>query len=534
MEKIRSAGQDQGKPCQPRSVSENPVVGPRASGLVTDKDGEAGDIGANRRCSRTQSSRKTSRSKPDRILPQVPNTTRRKFLGGIVAGAGFAIVPRHVLGGQGYVTPSDRITLGLIGLGGQGHVNLFNFLKMNDVQVSAVCDVNREGGGYISWEWMQGTGRKVGGREPARRLVDEQYAQQRGTGTYRGCRAYADYRELLAKEDVDAVMVATPDHTHAMIVMAALKQGKHVYCEKPLAYTVHEARTLAEAARQAKVATQLGNHGQATEKARLTQEIILDGAIGHVREVHIDQGRRFWDPPTWGGRPPEAPPLPEGLDWDAWLGPAPARPFHPAYHPWRWRDWRDFGTSPLGDMGCHVLSTAFKALKLRHPSSVEATCTEIGPEIYPRSFKVSYEFPARGDMPPVTLVWYDEGYTPPRPKALEPGRRLMSPIYIGDGGTLIDDLLIPESRRKAYGKAPRVLPRSPGQYREWIDACRGGAPAGSDFVNHSGLLTETPLLGNIAIRTGKKLQWDGPNLRFTNDDTSNQYLHRTYREGWSL
>ena len=461
-------------------------------------------------------------------------TSRRKFLGGLAAGATFTIVPRIVLGGKGHVPPSEKTTLALIGMGGQGHVNLFNFLQLDEVQVVAVCDVNREGGGYISWNWMQGKEHKLGGREPARRLVDEHYAKQKGVGKYQGCQAYGNFRELLEQEDVDAVMVATPDHTHAVIVMAALKRGKHVYCEKPLAYSVHETRQITEAARRAKVATQLGNHGQASEKARLVQEFILDGAIGAVHEVHIALGPRFWDPPARGSRPPETPRVPDGLDWDLWLGPAPERPYHPAYHPWRWRDWRDFGTGPLGDMGCHILSTVFKALKLQHPVSVEATCTEIGPEVHPRDFKVHYEFPARDGMPPMTITWHDSGFIPPRPEDLEPGRRISSPIYIGDKGTLMDHLLIPESKRKAYGSPPKVLPRSPGQYQEWIDACRGGAPAGSDFVKHSGLLTETPLLGNIAMRFGKKLNWDGTNLRFTNDEKANQYLERKYRDGWLL
>jgi len=461
-------------------------------------------------------------------------TSRRKFLRGLAAGATFTIVPRIVLGGKGHVPPSEKTTLALIGMGGQGHMNLFNFLQLDDVQVVAVCDVNREGGGYISWNWMQGKERKLGGREPARHLVDEHYAKQKGVGKYQGCQAYGNFRELLEQEDVDGVMVATPDHTHAVIVMAALKRGKHVYCEKPLAYSVHETRQITEAARRAKVATQLGNHGQASEKARLVQEFILDGAIGAVREVHIVLGPRFWGAPARGSRPAETPPVPDGLDWDLWLGPAPERPYHPAYHPWRWRDWRDFGTGPLGDMGCHILSTVFKSLKLRHPISIEATCTEIGPEVYPRDFEVHYEFPARDGMPPVTITWHDSGFTPPRPKDLEPGRRISSPIYIGDKGTLMDHLLIPESKRKAYGTPPKVLPRSPGQYQEWIDACRGGAPAGSDFVKHSGLLTETPLLGNIAMRFGKKLLWDGPNLRFRNDEKANQYLEREYRDGWVL
>jgi predicted dehydrogenase len=456
--------------------------------------------------------------------------SRRRFLGSMGAAAAFTLVPRAVLGGEGQTAPSDKTTLACIGLGGQGHVDLYNFLQIDQVQVAAVCDVNRQGGGYISWDWMQGKDQKLGGREPARRLVDEHYAKLKGVGEYKACRAYADYRELLEREDADAVVIATPDHTHAVVTMAALAKRKHVYCEKPLAYTVKETRQVTEAARRAGVATQLGNQGQATEEARLTQEIILDGAIGAVRQVHVVLGSRFWDPPAGAGRPTETPPVPEGLDWDLWLGPAPSRPYHPAYHPWRWRDWWDFGTGPLGDMGCHILSTVFKALKLQYPVSVEATCPQIGPEVYPRSFKVQYEFPAREGMPPVTLTWHDSGFTPPRPEDLEPGRSIQSPIYVGDKGTMMNYLLIPETKRKAYGPAPKVLPRSPGQYHEWVNACRGGAPAGSDFIKHSGLLTETPLLGNIAMRVGKKLLWDGPNMKITNDPAANQFLHREYRK----
>ncbi|OHB78414.1 MAG: hypothetical protein A2Z25_22875 [Planctomycetes bacterium RBG_16_55_9] len=459
---------------------------------------------------------------------------RRRFLRATLGASAFVVLPRSVMGGSGRVTPGRKTTLACIGLGGQGHIDLFNLLQFDELQVVAVCDVHREGGGYLSWDWMEGKDRRLGGREPARRKVNEHYAAKKNAGTYRGCNAYADYRELLEREDVDAVVVATPDHAHAVVTMAAIKLGKHVYCEKPLTYSVREARSVTEAARKAKVATQLGNQGQATEEARLVQEFILDGAIGPVHEVHVALGKRFWDPPAWGSRPPERPPVPEGLDWNLWLGPAPSRPYHPAYHPWRWRDWRDFGTSPLGDMGCHILSTVFKALKLTHPISVEAECVELGPEVHPRRFRVRYEFPARDGMPPVALAWYDEGFEPPRPKGLEPGRGVSGVIYVGEQGTLMGHRLVPESRMKSYGRPPKVLARSPGQYKEWIDACRGGQPAGSDFVTHSGLLTETPLLGNIAMRAGKKLAWDGPNMKFTNDPSANQYLHRKYRDGWTL
>ncbi len=460
--------------------------------------------------------------------------SRRSFLGGLSAATAFTIVPRHVLGGEGHVAPSDKTTLAGIGVGGQGLQNIQAFLEFPEVQVVAVCDVHRESGGYLSWNWTQGKEQRTAGREPARRLVEEHYAQEKNAGKYQGCRAYSDFRELLAKEDVDAVMVATPDHTHAVITMAALKKGKHVYCEKPLTYSVYEARQVAEAARKAGVATQLGNQGQASEEARLTCEFIWDGAIGGVHEVQVWSGPRFWAWPAWDGRPPETPPVPDGLDWDLWLGPAPERPYHPAYHPWVWRNWWDFGTGLLGDLGCHKLSTVFKALKLGHPTSIEASSTKINPETYPLGVIARFEVPARGDLPPVTLHWHDGGLKPPYPKDLEPNRGMADVTYLGDKGTLMGHRIIPESKMKAYGKPPQRLPRSVGHYKEWVDACRGGPPAGANFVDHAGLLTEACMLGNVALRAGKKLAWDGPNLRVTNDEAANKFLHREYRPGWTL
>jgi len=459
--------------------------------------------------------------------------SRRALLGGAAATAAFTIVPRHVLG-KGLTAPSDKTTLAGIGMGGQGLQNMSALQRIPETQVVAVCDVNREGEGYVSWNWDRGKAAKTGGREPARRMIDEYYRMQKGVGTYRGCTAYNDFRELLAAEDVDGVMIATPDHTHAVITMAALKKGKHVYCEKPLTWSVREAREVATAARKAKVATQLGNHGQATEEARVTCELIWDGAIGPVREVRVWCPPRFWKWYSGEARPAETPPVPKGLDWDLWLGPAPQRPYHPAYCPWTWRNWWDFGTGLLGDLGCHKLSTVFKALKLAHPVSVEASSTKLNPETYPLGVLARYEFPARGDLPPVTLCWSDGGLKPPRPKGLEPSRRMADVIYIGEKGTMMGHRLIPESRMKAHGRPPRVLARSPGHYREWIDACRGGPPAGSNFVDHSGLLTETCMLGNVALRAGRKLDWDGPKMKVTNDAGANRLLHREYRKGWSL
>jgi len=461
--------------------------------------------------------------------------SRRKFLGGVAAATAFTVVPRHVLGGEGHVAPNDKTTLAGIGTGGQGTQNMTRFQRLPEIQVVAVCDVNREGGGYLSWNWTQGKEERTAGREPMRRAVDEYYAKEQPSGKYQACKAYADYRELLAKEDVDAVMIATPDHAHAVITMAALRLGKHVYCEKPLTYSVAEARQVTEAAREAGVATQLGNQGQASEEARVVCEFIADGAIGPVHEVQVWCSARFW---SWYGgeaRPPETPPVPDGLEWDLWLGPAPERPYHPAYCPWTWRNWWDFGTGLLGDLGCHKLSTVFKALKLGHPTSVEACSTKLNPETYPLGVIARFEFPARGDMPPVRLSWYDGGLQPPPPKDLEPGRRMSDVTYIGENGTLMGHRLIPESAMQSYGVPPKTLPRSPGHDEEWVAACRGGPPAGSNFVDHSGLLSEVCMLGNVAVRAaGKRLEWDGPNLKITNDEAANQLLHREYREGWSL
>jgi predicted dehydrogenase len=477
-------------------------------------------------------------SKRDPITEAAPGQrderiSRRRLLHRTAAAAVFTIVPRHVLGGDAHVAPSDKTTLAGIGVGGQGIQNTLALLQFPEIQVVAVCDVNRESGGYLSWNWGQGKDKRVGGREPARRAVDEFYAKQKNSGTYRGCTPYNDFRQLLDQEDADAVMVATPDHTHAVVTMAALGKGKHVYCEKPLTYSVHEARQVTEAARQAKVATQLGNQGQASETARLVCEFVWDGAIGPVHEVNVWCPARFWAWPTWEGRPPETLPVPDGLDWDLWLGPAPARPYHPAYCPWTWRNWWDFGTGLLGDLGCHKLSTVFKALKLGHPTRVEASCTKLNPETYPLGVIARYEFPARGDMPPLKLNWYDGGLKPARPPQLAPNRNMEDVTYVGETGVLMGHRLIPESKMKAYGRPPQLLPRSKGHLHEWVTACRGGPPAGADFVQHAGLLTEVCLLGNVAVRAGKPLEWDGAAMRITNHEQANRYLHREYRPGWS-
>ncbi len=441
--------------------------------------------------------------------------SRRDFMGAAAAVAVFTVVPRHVLGGPRQIPPSEKVNIAGIGVGGQGSGDINAVSSQNIV---ALCDVD--------WNRAGGTFRR-----------------------YPKATKYKDFREMLDKEDknIDAVVVAAPDHIHAVASIAAIKRGKHVYCEKPLTHSVYEARMVAKAAREAGVATQMGNQGQASEGTRLMCENIWGGAIGDVHEVHVwtDRPLRglsdvYW--PQGVGRPKETPAAPDKLDWDLWLGPAPERPYHPAYVPFKWRGWWDFGTGALGDIGCHAIDPVWRALKLKAPLSVHAACTLVNNETYPVASRVTYQFGARGDMPPVKLHWYDGGMRPPRPDELEEGQNFgdNGTMFVGDKGKMLGYMVIPESRRKEFGKAPKVLERSPGHHQEWIDACKGGKPAGSNF-DHAGPLAEAVLLGNVALRPAMKkkltrinLLWDSENFKITNVPEANQYLRREYREGYSL
>ena len=368
---------------------------------------------------------------------------------------------------------------------------------------------------------------------------------------YPQAKKYKDFREMLDKETgIDAVVVGTPDHAHAIVSMAAIKRGKHVYCEKPLTRTVHEARALAEAAQQQKVATQMGNQGMAFEGNRLIKEWLADGAIGTVREVHA-----WSDRPTHSGklplyweqgieRPQDQPPVPTTLDWDLWLGPAPWRPYHPAYAPFRWRGWWDFGSGGLGDMGIHNLAPVFAALQLGAPTSVHASSTAVFPETLPLACIVHYDFPARGELPPVQLHWYDGGLVPERPPELEPGRELNREdglLFVGDQGKMLVEgwgghspRLIPEQRMRDYKRPPKTLPRSIGHHQEWLRACKEGTSTESSFA-FAGPLTEAVLLGTVCVRCGGgQLLWDAANLKITNAPEANELLHYEYREGWTL
>ena len=435
---------------------------------------------------------------------------RREVLatGSVVAAA--TIVPRHVLGGPRFKAPSEKLNVAGVGVGGMGTGDIRNCASEN---VVALCDVDQ-------------------------RAVD------RNAKHFPQAKQYNDFRKMLeTQQDIDAVVCATPDHNHAVVSIMAMKMGKHVHCQKPLTHSVYEARMMGDVARETGVATQMGNQGQAGEGARLICEYIQSGVIGNVLEVHAGSNRRPSISPRGIPRPADTPAVPPELKWDLWLGPSPARPYHPTYHPFSWRGWWDFGTGVLGDIGCHQLSAVFKALKPGHPTSVEACSSnyQVGPEVAnetaPKSSITRWQFPAAGNRTAFSITWWDGGMTPPRPVELEAERSFGEGdwlLVVGDKGKLLGHRLIPESKSREIGAPPRVLDRSPGHYKEWIDACKGGKPAGSNFVDHAAHLAEVVLLGNIAIRTNKKLLWDGDNLRFTNSDEANRLINPPYRDGWSL
>lgn len=435
---------------------------------------------------------------------------RRTFLAGSAAAAAITMLPRNGLASPHRPSPNDRLNIAAVGVGGMGFHDIKNVASENLV---AICD------------------------------VDSQFAA-RAANEFPGAKVYQDFREMLTQQsDIDAVMIATPDHAHAMITLAAMRMGKHVFCQKPLTHTVHEALEVARVARETGVATQMGNQGQAGEGARLICEYIWDGAIGTVREIHSWSNRRPDITLRGIPRPADTPPVPDHLAWDLWIGPAPQRPYHPIYHPFAWRSWWDFGTGVLGDIGCHNLSAAFKALKLGWPTSVEACSThwnappEVANETAPLASIVTYRFAGTEERPEIVLKWYDGGMMPPQPDGIPLGQNIFSndgTLIVGDEGMLLGHQLLPDAKREQYGKPPRKLDRSPGHYQEWIDACKGGSPAGSNFADHAGQLAAVVLMGNIAIRTQEKLLWDAEQLRFANSDAANQLLHTPYRDGWTL
>ncbi len=459
--------------------------------------------------------------------PAEPSWSRRKFLGAAsTAAAGLMVVPRHVVGGQkkkgAKKAPSDTLNIACVGVGGMGAADTRGCRSQNIV---ALCDVDDES---------------------VAKLLRRDDLEPNEKAMYDKAAKYRDFRRMLEKEKgIDAVTVSTPDHNHAVIAMAAIKLGKHVYVQKPLTHTIKEARVLAEAAKAANVVTQMGNQGHAGEGARLVCEWIRDGAIGNVFEVHCWTNRPIW-PQGEIDAPKEVPSVPSTLDWDVWLGPSPFRPYHPAYHPFKWRGLWDFGTGALGDMGAHIMDQPFWALDLKAPVSVEASSTVFSKDYAPAAEIVTYEFAARGSMPAVKLTWWDGGLMPPRPAELEPGRMVGDGdggcFFRGDKGLLMcgcygeNPRLVPETRMQDYKRPEKTMPRSKGIREEWFEAIKNGTKSTTDF-SYSGPLTETMLLANVAVRLkdkNMKLLWDAAKMEFTNLPEANELLHFQYRPGWSL
>lgn len=482
--------------------------------------------------------------------------SRRDFMNRAGAAAVTVnVVPAHILGRTRSVAASEKVRVACIGVGSQGLRVMMEFLQLPDVQIVAVCDVNAGCDDYVEWgrhelrdkardvlndtTWGSLADGALAGMGPAQDIVQRYYAKRSRRAIFRGCSAYRDYRELLEHEkDVDAVIIGTPDHSHAVIAAHAMRLGKHVYCQKPMTHSVHEAVVLAELARETGVATQVSTYNAASEATRQLCEWIWAGAIGPVREVHNWSSRPLW--PQALQRPAETDPIPEYLDWDLWLGPAPERPYNRLYEPFVWRGWHDFGTGSIGDMGCYSFDTIFRVLKLTAPIRVEGSSTALYDETFPAATNIHFDFPARGDMPPVTIHWYDGRVRPRKPVELDEGPyENEGLLFVGDEGKILCKFtgdaprLIPRAAMEAFTPPEPTLPRSPGHLQEWVTACKGG-PAADVRFEVAGPVTETILLGNIAVRMREVLHWDAEAKAVTNVDDANALLKNTYRDGWRL
>jgi predicted dehydrogenase len=398
-------------------------------------------------------------------------------------------------------SPNEKLSIAGVGVAGQGAWNLGNCVSQN---VVALCDVDDRRAGATFEKFPK-------------------------------AKRYRDFRKMLDEmgKQIDAVLVATPDHTHAPAAVMAMKMGKHCYCEKPLAHSVSEVGAMIDLAKKNKLATQMGTQIHAGANYRRVVELVQSGAIGPVGEVHV------WHTVAYGGgdRPKETPPVPAGLDWDLWLGPAPLRPYHPCYCPGIWRSWWDFGSGGLGDFGCHYMDLPFWALKLRHPTTVETEGPAVHPERTSPGLVVRYEFPARENLPPVKMTWYDGGKRP----AFLAERKIpawgAAVLFIGEKGMLIADYgkhqLLPETQYTGFQPPAATIPDSIGHHAEWFRACKTGEPTTCNF-DYSGTLATTVLLGNVAYRVGKKLAWDAAALKATNCPEAEQHLRPPYRTGWTL
>jgi predicted dehydrogenase len=439
----------------------------------------------------------------------MPNRINRRELLRTTALTGIGVW----LGGAGRTagqekSPNEKLNIAVIGCGGQGGENLRAVAGEN---VVALCD------------------------------VDEARAAA-AFAAFPKAKKFRDFRRMFdqVQRQIDAVTVSTPDHMHAPISLTAMRLGKHVYCEKPLTWCIAEARAMAETAKKQKVATQLGTQGMAGDGSRAGVEVVRCGVLGPVRELHVwtDRAKGWW--PQGIDRPQDTPPVPKGLDWDLWLGVAPQRPYHPAYVPFKWRGWKDFGTGPLGDMGIHNAAMPFIGLRLGPPSSVEIVETSgLKAETFPAWSVLRYEFPPRGDLPGLTLHWYDGGKKPSAD--LIPGRKVADngAILVGEKGTLYsiewtggDWHLLPEEKFRDFKPPKQTEPRSPGHHAEWIRACKGGPAAYCNFIDFAAAITEVMLLGDLALRTGKRIDWDAAAMRARGCPEADEWINRKYRKGW--
>jgi hypothetical protein len=496
---------------------------------------------------------------------------RRKFLGTAAGVAAFTIVPRAVLGGRGFVPPSDKVTLGLIGLGTQCMRELPALLSIPEIRIVSVCDPSKNAIGYHDWSsdelinsirlilkkpgwWAGAEGIIPGGRDTGKDIVDTYYGAAAGAG----CSIYADYRELLDKEkDLDAVKIMTPDHLHATASIAAMKKGKHVMLHKPVANRLEETRRVIETARATRVAT----HFLPWDSNGYMDQVmawIKDGTIGTLREIHNWTNRPVW--PQYATIPTDTPPVPAGFDWDLWLGPEAARPYHPNYAHMVFRGWYDFGAGSMADMGHYSLWTVFNALELAGPTSVEpmvshdcvlndgVSRTVKNNFSFPNAAIVRFKYPARGARPPIDLIWYEGGmrpWTPPELAEDDEDLPAEGMLFVGDKGKILagfyltEPHLIPRSRMRGYAADTRPQPHqsrpgaiSPGM-RAWIGACKGGPPSQGNFLN-AAAISEAVNLCAVAERTRQKLTWDAAGHKITDPPEANRYLTREYRKGWEI
>jgi predicted dehydrogenase len=510
--------------------------------------------------------------------------TRRDFVArAATTAAAITIVPRHVLG-RGFTAPSDKLNIAGIGVGGMGKSNLLAVASQNIV---ALCDVDWDYAGKAlddpdgDVQRLQARLQQATTTETQRKQIEEQIA---GTHLLKEhlpkAQRYRDFREMLTRQkDIDAVIVATPDHLHATIAMAAMDLGKHVYVQKPLTWSIAEARQLAAKAKQSRVATQMGNQGHSWDDARKAVEYVWAGAIGDVRQVHVWTNRplAYWpqgiprpeplrtspDEIRWNmsgvmerlaGAMAGNYPVPDTLSWELFLGPAPYVPYHPVYHPFNWRGWVDWGVGAIGDMGAHLIDHPFWALDLGFPTTVETVATPFDKVCHPMASTTYYEFPARGAKPAVKLTWYDGGLLPPRPaefsdEMIERNGRMVykdqvnptgGVLFVGSKGKLMHDTyglnprLLPKSLHDSYGVPAKKLPRIPVSHEmNWVEAAKNNTETSCPF-EYAARLTEVMLLGVVSLRAGTKLHYDGAAMRVTNSAEANDYLRREYRSGWSL